>query len=1209
MIYHTFTSSQRRPIAIRLSDSRARSEVELDPRIFRTADAFRSATFAKHSFKDGFVTKPSFVTSAFELILAALLLAFPVGIQAADQTAATGPVQSLGIEAEQFQFPGSWTIADTPQSSGGKCLTSGPVRAALPAATAIEIPGAGHYYLWVRAKDFPDDNPGTRKFTVTVGAQKSAEVFGASGKAGFTWERGGVFELRGGPVLLTIHALTQFARCDAVLLTTDATFIPSQPLGSGIRYRRVEPKVLVTQQEVDPLTASVVKETSGEPVARLENEFVRIEFVPAIRDGKPTVAPRVALKTGDQWAKAATDPASEIYAVVAAGAKSTLEPSHIYQKWQSSRQPERALTVEAGGVKVKTMRGGQEAIWNAGDLIRFLPRTARNEDHRVHLEFSRSPEGTLSAEWELRPGEHAARVQLNFIPAADGQFALGYHLFFRQPLSAVKEILLPMMWHRHRLPEQPRTLLDPYMPTPLSLVENADAGSARTWAIIADPKEIPFEWPGSVKPHFGLNIRDNAGAVQPSIYGPVPGTDAAKRKAGEPMRFAFRVLVQPGDWYAGYRTAAEEVFGLRDYRRNVGVSLTDAALNMIDLLKDDEHSGWWDRAKAFYQIESKNGSTLASPLTLPSLYRLTGDEDLYRRRVLPTMEFLLSRKSAHFSPLPEDTGPYEAGGMDGPVRTYATTTFGGFWELSQMRTSAFEAVAFPTTGVRGPGSLSHEQLFDEWLARYELIGDTNALTRARALADVYLAKQILQPPAKELGVEPFFFISFVPDWEGLLRLFEVTQERKYLDAAAFGARQLMTGIWTQPLVPEGEVTVHPGGQFVGDNFKSWRGADKYRLGTPRQPNDTPEHRAPAWVLSNVGLGFEQPSTIGGRGVGRLIYQMGWAPKFLRLAELTGDKLFETYARNAVIGRWANYPGYYATGFTDMPLNPRYPWGGPDVTDFYYHHIVVHLAWTIDYLVAEASLRSKGKVSFPSQREHGYAYFDSRLYGHAPGKIYESDNAWLWFRRGLITIDNPQLNYLTARSGKQLFLILMNENSLEEKAIIRFSANALKFNPEDVKEVAQIREGTAAQSLPLRGGSVHVAVPTRGLVILRLDGLKVDEPVQHLAAKPKAGPNPGYVTVKTDVGVEVRAAALQVLPGSWDAYVWCTASPQQARKLTLHYTTSNDWEKFKPLQILEYPFEFSVPVRDPGAAFRFYLVGETPDGKEFTTKEAVIGAMQ
>jgi hypothetical protein len=234
------------------------------------------------------------------------------------------------------------------------------------------------------------------------------------------------------------------------------------------------------------------------------------------------------------------------------------------------------------------------------------------------------------------------------------------------------------------------------------------------------------------------------------------------------------VLVQQGDWYVGYRTAADQVFGLRDYRSNVGLSLTDAALNMIDLVMDDTHGGWWERTKAFYRIESKNGSTEASPATLLSLYRITGDPALYRRRALPTMEFMLSRRGAHFSPLPQDTGGYDAGGMDGPVNQFGSDVFGGMWLLTQRRTEALAQAALPQNDIRLPGPNNHVQTFDEWLARYELTGDHAALLRASTLADEYLAREIQHPPTKELGAWSFFFVSAVPDWEGLLRLYEVT---------------------------------------------------------------------------------------------------------------------------------------------------------------------------------------------------------------------------------------------------------------------------------------------------------------------------------------------------------------------------------------------------------------------------------------------------
>ena len=73
-----------------------------------------------------------------------------------------------------------------------------------------------------------------------------------------------------------------------------------------------------------------------------------------------------------------------------------------------------------------------------------------------------------------------------------------------------------------------------------------------------------------------------------------------------------------------------------------------------------------------------------------------------------------------------------------------------------------------------------------------------------------------------------------------------------------------------------------------------------------------------------------------------------------------------------------------TGFTDLPQDPAYPLVGPDVTDFYYHHIEPHLAWTIDYLVSDVEMLSDGAIAFPSLRQYGYAYFDSRIFGHAAG---------------------------------------------------------------------------------------------------------------------------------------------------------------------------------------------------------------------------------
>ena len=54
--------------------------------------------------------------------------------------------------------------------------------------------------------------------------------------------------------------------------------------------------------------------------------------------------------------------------------------------------------------------------------------------------------------------------------------------------------------------------------------------------------------------------------------------------------------------------------------------------------------------------------------------------------------------------------------------------------------------------------------------------------------------------------------------------------------------------------------MHPAGSQV-TYHRIWHKNDQlFRLGWPRQPNDTPTRRVPAWQVSPVGLGLEQPST-------------------------------------------------------------------------------------------------------------------------------------------------------------------------------------------------------------------------------------------------------------------------------------------------------------------------------------------------------------
>lgn len=1104
--------------------------------------------------------------------------------------AAPGDPATLALLGKDFQIQGDWVVQG---EFNRTVLFAPPTGQKHPAVVAIVVPRAGRYRLWVAAKDFPGDRPGTRTFSLSIAGRRIESVFGKSGKDNYEFEDGGWVELAAGPTLIALDNARPFARFHGLILSDDAKLVPVRAI-SATSY----PAARLHEIELPLAHRAKLAELridGGEPQAVLANDRVRFEFVPAHRGEQATLAIAVKTRTADGWQAVDIDPAAEEYLAMQAPAAAKLAFSGPYPLW--SRPTTAPIEVEVGGAKVATVPSRTRTVAEAGLATQFIPRSATLAGNQVRIEFHPAPAGQLTAVWELLPERTWANVELSLTPATDGQVSLGYGLFFRREPARVAELLLPVMYQRKRLPEFEVTPLSNITATPMSLVQPAGE-SPTTLALIADPRDIPFEWPDGRTAPYALGIRGPRGTVQPAIFAPVIGTPGAAATRGKPVRMRCAVLVQGGDWYAAFRTAVDRVFAVSDYRQNVRTSLSDAVLNMIDLFMDDEHGGWWERADAAYQIESKNGSTHAAPMLPLSLYRLTGDRGILERRALPTLGFMLSRDGAHFSPVPEAPGLYPSGSMNGPVKLFGTTTYAGLWELSARRTPALRQIADPAGQPKVTAGYTHGAPFAEYLARHQLTGDAKDLEKACEMADAYITSAITTPPQKDLGPQPFFFISFVPDWESLLRLYEVTGRQRYLDAAAFGARQLMTGLWSQPAIPAGDFTVHPTGQY-GDHTGHdwWKGPATFRLGTPRKPNDTPAHAVPAWTVSNVGLGLEQPITYRTSANGRLIWQMGFSAHFLRLYRYTRDEAFLTSARNAVVGRWGNYPGYYITGFTDLPQSPSYPLTGPDVTEFYYHHIAPHLAWSIDYLVSEAEMLSDGAIAFPSLRQYGYAYFDSRIFGHAAGKVYDDPAAWLLLRRGVVSVDNVQINTLLAWSEGKLHIILANQSKQAQETTLA----AGKGIGDGIGATARVgKAAPAAVQWDSASNSARLTVPARGLVTVTLSGVKVEPPARpQLPAERKSGA--AIVALAAD-RIAARAAAIQVEPGNWNAYVWCNASPAQAKSATLHYQLDGQWRQ---LNKAEYPFEFLVPMADEKKALTLKIELRGADGKPIITPEATL----
>ncbi|MDD4871180.1 MAG: FAD-dependent oxidoreductase [Kiritimatiellae bacterium] len=145
----------------------------------------------------------------------------------------------LWIEAEDFTDYGEWRI-DTQfiHKMGSAYLLAGGICMPISnAVTEIQIPQAGKYRIWVRAKNWLKEYaPG--KFTISVDGQRSQHVFGAAPTEAWTWESAGDFELAKGSIRLALHDLSgAFARCDALILTRDLQYRPPEELEMCQRER------------------------------------------------------------------------------------------------------------------------------------------------------------------------------------------------------------------------------------------------------------------------------------------------------------------------------------------------------------------------------------------------------------------------------------------------------------------------------------------------------------------------------------------------------------------------------------------------------------------------------------------------------------------------------------------------------------------------------------------------------------------------------------------------------------------------------------------------------------------------------------------------------------------------------------------------------------------------------------------------------------
>jgi hypothetical protein len=152
----------------------------------------------------------------------------PAGFRKPPRAVAEVQKGFLWIDAEDFRDYGGWLL-DTQfvYTMGSAYLIAADLgRPVQDASIRVEVPRAGVYRLWVRAKNWlKEHSPG--RFTVLVDGRPSNRVFGAAESADWLWQSAGEFELAKGEAEIVLRDLTgYYGRCDALVLTSDLDYVP-----------------------------------------------------------------------------------------------------------------------------------------------------------------------------------------------------------------------------------------------------------------------------------------------------------------------------------------------------------------------------------------------------------------------------------------------------------------------------------------------------------------------------------------------------------------------------------------------------------------------------------------------------------------------------------------------------------------------------------------------------------------------------------------------------------------------------------------------------------------------------------------------------------------------------------------------------------------------------------------------------------------------
>ncbi|TKC65218.1 glycerophosphoryl diester phosphodiesterase [Pedobacter hiemivivus] len=696
-----------------------------------------------------------------------------------------------------------------------------------------------------------------------------------------------------------------------------------------------------------------------------------------------------------------------------------------------------------------------------GRAISFYPQQYKQVGNT--LVFQQKTEvSTVEATWKLDPVyKNDLRVSIKLTADKDGYYSIASPALNTNDKKSFEWGCIPGVFqgstinsdftdayaYGHGIPDRPVVVRERTAAALTAMLTNKEG---ITLAVTAEPGtgRDPWESDKSTQSNWllGLSLINRQEQLSPTLYHPVLGQQKSYLKKGESISFDFRYTINTSNWYPVYQHVVNDVYRFDEllHLKQTSLSLSDRMEQLLDYVKKDSTSRW--------RTFDYNGRTIGAQEYLGGVHgsekdavknadygamwmlaNITKDPILVQKRLKDALNFKLAQqntaggffngaaagqyylyKSKRFA---EEWGPYTE-----PIATtyYVLLDMGNVslfepdnqqlksgirmaadWLLAKMKPEGYWEVAYhnDTQKPMFEDLKDYRPTFYGLLVAYQTLRDKKYLEAAVKAADWYIKN----------AVDKGYFLGvcgdarFAPDFatgqsaQALLDLYEITKDVRFKQAAIKTAQFYTTSIYSHP-IPNKE------SKKVGS----------------RQLED--------WQISQVGLSFEHGGILGSANNSGPIMLASHAGMFVRLFQLTKDSLYLKMARTAALSKDAFVDP--ATGVASYYWSAMNKGAGP-----FPHHAWWQVGWITDYLMAELSLRSQGRIDFPS----GFLtpkVGPHKTFGFRQGKIFDKQGD-LTLMEKLVSLKNPNMDYVCAlnKQDKVFYLfVLNNDDEIQESTL-------------------------------------------------------------------------------------------------------------------------------------------------------------------------------